>query len=430
MEESKKEKYDIAYLERQVNNLSKLVNINTIINSTLDIKKLLKIIMEIIKEIMDTDASTLLLYDEEKNDLVFKVALGESENILTEKYRVKVGQGIAGWVAEQRKATYVNDVYTDRRFDPDYDKKTGYVTRSILCSPLLFQGKFLGVIQAVNPNNRPGFDDEDMRLFRFFADQCALAVQNAIFFQNALEEERMKAEIISAQSIQESLIPDIDRTFKNIQIAAKSFSAREVGGEFYRLFPFDEENLGITLGDIHLKGVPGSIRASIVTGAIMALTSIHGKNPSSLVRSLFRTLADESSSIKNVSVFYGIINCPERKFKFVNAGIAYPILIRNGIAKYLRFGSKKIEDKERDRESLLVSVTLQEGDLFVILTDGILNVKNKNGKNLGLKNVMDFMHGEFSDPNHMIDSLIGFASEFSGESGRKEDISIIAIKAL
>jgi len=82
-------------LEKQLDNLSKLVEINGIINSTLNINKLLSIIMEMIKNIMNTEASSLLLYDEDMEELVFKVALGEAGDELSEKYRVKLGQGIA-----------------------------------------------------------------------------------------------------------------------------------------------------------------------------------------------------------------------------------------------------------------------------------------------------------------------------------------------
>ncbi len=185
----------LRYLERQLHNLGKLVEINGIINSTLDIGRLLQIIMEIIKDIMETEASTLLLYEEDSRDLVFKVALGDAGRELQEKYRVSMGQGIAGWVAERRKVVYINDVYRDERFDRNFDKMTGFTTKSILCAPLLFKGKLLGVIQAINPRNKPGFDDEDVVLFNAFGNQAALAVQNAIFFQNAIEEERINNEL-------------------------------------------------------------------------------------------------------------------------------------------------------------------------------------------------------------------------------------------
>ncbi len=175
---------DIENLERKLDNLTKLVDINSIINSTLDMGKLLNIIMEIIKEIMETETSTMLLYEEEADDLVFRVALGEAGDKLTERYRVAMGQGIAGWVAQKRKPVIVNDVYKDERFDPEFDKSTGFVTRSILCAPLLYKGRLLGVIQAINPLNKAGFDSADRSLFLvFFRSGRARGPERDIFFQ-------------------------------------------------------------------------------------------------------------------------------------------------------------------------------------------------------------------------------------------------------
>ncbi|MCP4135732.1 MAG: SpoIIE family protein phosphatase [bacterium] len=417
---------DLANLERQVNNLTKLVDINSIINSTLDISKLLTLIMEIIKDIMETEASTLLLYDDTTNDLVFKVALGKAGDELTEKYRVKMGQGIAGWVAEARKPLYVNDVYEDRRFDSNFDKQTGFVTKAILCTPLLFKGKLLGVIQAINPKNRPGFDEEDIKLFKVFAVQAALAVQNAVFFQNALEEERIKSELSSASSIQEMLVPDINETFDNIQISAKSISAREVGGEFHGLYCFGDNNLGIGLVDIHQKGIPGGLHASMVSGALKALVKVKGDNPATLMKALNRATSEDLQYIKHPSLFYGVINTKENILQFVNAGVAYPILVRNGVARYLRFGSKGLGEGAAAPKKVIVR--LRPGDFFVILTDGILNIKNKSGKIFGLKRIMDRLETQFDSPESVIESLVGSADDFTGGLEKREDISIIVFK--
>nr|HPN13779.1 serine/threonine protein phosphatase [Spirochaetota bacterium] len=95
MFKKKQETTDLAVIERQIYNLTKLVHINSMINSTLDMGRLLTVIMETIKDIMETEASTLLLYEEKSDDLVFKVALGEAGKELTERYRIKLGQGIA-----------------------------------------------------------------------------------------------------------------------------------------------------------------------------------------------------------------------------------------------------------------------------------------------------------------------------------------------
>jgi len=417
---------DLARLERQMNNLMKLVDISSVINSTLDIGKLLVIIMEIIKEIMETEASTLLLYDERDKNLAFKVALGEGGKELQEKYRVNLGQGIAGWVAQNRKSLYVNDCYSDPRFDPKYDQQTGFKTNAIMCAPLLFKGKLLGVIQAINPLHAPAFTEEDMHLYNIFSVQAALAVQNAVFFRNALEEERIKSEITSAKSIQESLNPVINRSFGAVTIAAKSISAREVGGEFYSLFEFGGNRIGFSLGDIHEKGVPGSLHASIVSGAIKALAGTRGENPAMVFRLLNSAIAEDLKSIRELSLFYSVIDTVEKVIRFASAGLMYPVLVRDGIARYLRFGRLSMEQEGSDPS--LISVRLRRGDVFAVITGGILKVRNRGGKMLGLKKVMKFLEGSFPGPAEMIDSLIKHAKGYSENIERQDDISIMAIR--
>ncbi len=419
------EQNTVERLEKQIENLTKLQHINRVINSTLDIKKLLTLIMEMIKDIMATDASTLLLYEEETGDLVFNVALGEAGHELTEKYRIRIGQGIAGWVAENRKPVYINDVYNDERFDPNFDKATGYKTKSILCVPLLFKGKLLGVIQAINPNIKAEFDDDDMVLFHSFAEQVVLAVQNAIFFKNALDEERIKNELSSAQSFQNSLLPPINDSNDIASLSAKSIPAREVGGEFYDIFYFNDNSAGIALGDIHQKGISGALYASIFTGAIKALSKLIGNNPPTLVKHLNRLVQDNLKNISHVSLFYGLLSFIDKNITFINAGVAYPILVRKGVARYLHFGcgslSKDIVKLKKIR------VELEPDDLFVIITDGIINLKNKGSQSLGLKRIMDLLgDSRFNNSQEVVASIIKLANDFTEGLDKTEDISIIA----
>lgn len=426
MDEIKTSGNEPEILERQIADLEKLLEINSIINSILDMGKLLNKIMEIIKDIMEAEASTLFLYEEKTKDLVFKVALGEAGKELAEKYRVKIGQGLAGWVAEQRKPIYINDVYHDERFDPNYDKMTGFNSRAILCVPLLFKGKLLGVIQAINPINRDGFNDTDLNLFILFANQAVLAVQNAIFFQTAIEEQRIKSELFSAQAFQKSLFPAIDKKIDKINIAAESFTAREVGGEFYDVFQFDDNSIGIVIGDIHMKGVPGALNASIISGVIKGIASNRQKTPLRLVSNLNNVLKKNVSSINNLSFFYGLIQPNNNTFHFINAGYIYPILIRNNIARYLKFKSNLIEDPEQLTKK--INVKFIPGDFFVIITDGLVNIKNKGAQTLGLKRIMDLLSNSFETPKEIILSLTKLADGFLDGLERMEDVSIIAVK--
>ncbi len=416
--------YTLEYLERQVHNLGKLVEINGIINSTLDIGKLLTIIMEIIKDIMDTETSSMLLYEESTRDLVFRVALGEAGRELQERYRVTIGQGIAGWVAENRKGLIINDAYNDPRFDPNFDRKTGFKTRAILCVPLLFKGKLLGVIQAINPLKKDGFDEDDQRVFITFANQAVLAVQNAIFFQKALEEERIMNELASARSIQSSLHPALTRRFGALSAASRYLPAREVGGEFFDISQ-SGASLRITLGDIHTKGIPGAIQASVVNGAVQAFSRASGANPTRLMKLADGFVAEELAGVDQVSLFYGVIDLKSLVLQFANAGYAYPLLVRDGAARYIRYGTKPLG--VAGEEARRVSIALRSGDAFVVMTDGVISLNNRRGQQLGLKRVMDFFSRDFSGAEDILDSLLRFADEFTEGLEKREDISIVAL---
>ncbi len=408
-------------IEKQLGSINKLLEINSIINSTLDIGKLLNIIMEIIKDIMNAEASTLFLYEESTSELVFKVALGEAGKELTEKHRVKIGQGVAGWVAEKRKPIYINNVYEDKRFDPNYDRLTGFNSRAILCVPLLFKGKLIGVIQAINPIGREGFDDNDMILFSAFAEQAVLAVQNAIFFKEAMEEQRLKSEISAAQSFHNSLLPAVEKKYKNIQIAAKSIPARELGGEFYNI-SFLDNSIGITLGDSNKKGIAGALNAATLLGSIKGITTLVQGSPAMLLKKMNTAF---SGSLDFISIFYGLISCDKNTIQFINIGFAYPIIIRKKIARYLKFTSS-IDKANLSRRT--IKVLLEPNDFFVIITDGIVNLKNRGAQNLGLKRIMDHLSRDFNSPAEIADSLNSMANNFLDGLEKMEDLSIIVFK--
>jgi sigma-B regulation protein RsbU (phosphoserine phosphatase) len=383
--------------------------------------------MENIKDIMTAEASALLLFEEATSELVFKVALGGAGDVLTEKYRVSLGQGIAGWVAREMKPLIVNDAYGDARFDSNFDKSTGFVTRAIICSPLLFKGKLLGVIQAINPVGRREFSDDDMSLFRIFSEQAALAVQNAMFFQNAIEEERIKIELNSARSIRDSMAPDISEVFSGIEVSIKSLPAREMGGAFHGLCRLAGGIPCFVLADVHKKGLPGGLGAASVSGAIRGLFPLKGENPAAFMKSIRDMAPDSFDLISDMTLFIGRIDATGREIIYANAGQVYPILVRAGAASSIRIGIRSLKDADADIKR--VRLRLRPGDAFIVVTDGLLNIKNRNGQVMGLKRLMACLEGLSASAADIVKSVISFSENFSGGLERREDIGIMAIKA-
>ncbi len=180
---------DAGELNRRLAESDALRQVAAAISSVMEVQPLLEMIMEKSKEVMDAEASSLMLLDEETQELVFNVATGEKGAALRE-IRLPLGRGIAGWVAQNKEPLLVPDAYEDPRFNRDADKMSGFHTRSILCVPLMVQDRLLGVVQVLNPNGKDSFEENDRGTFTSFADHASIAIENARLY----EELKQRAE--------------------------------------------------------------------------------------------------------------------------------------------------------------------------------------------------------------------------------------------
>ncbi len=148
------------------------------ITSSLQLDQVLRTIMEKINEVLRPDTWSLLLMDQEKQELYFEIATGTGAGALRD-VRVPVGQGIAGWVAKSGEAVVVPDTSKDSRFFAQVDEKTKMETRSIVAVPVRFREQSLGVIELINCVGPEGFSSRDMALLEALADYAAIAIENA-----------------------------------------------------------------------------------------------------------------------------------------------------------------------------------------------------------------------------------------------------------
>jgi len=176
-------KDDNSFVEpdEKINQLATLVELGTILNSSLEPKEVIKRAMEAATRLMHCEVGSILILDEGKNELFFEVALGEKEEAVKE-IRLKVGEGIAGWVAEHMEPLIVHNVSKDKRHSIRVDEKSGYITKNILCVPVTVKKKLIGVLQAVNKLDNKTFIDEDLELFKLLANQVAIAIENAMLY--------------------------------------------------------------------------------------------------------------------------------------------------------------------------------------------------------------------------------------------------------
>ncbi|MCX5839180.1 MAG: GAF domain-containing protein [Deltaproteobacteria bacterium] len=161
--------------------------------ATFDRQEVLKHTMDMIRTIVNVEAGSLLLL--EGDELAFKVAFNTNPAIDTtilNSFRVRLGQGISGYSAARGEPIIVRDVQISRHFNPDFDRQTGFRTRSALCVPLISRGKVLGVIEVLNKISGD-FNDDDLHLLQSIATSVSIALENSKLYGETLsmaEHER------------------------------------------------------------------------------------------------------------------------------------------------------------------------------------------------------------------------------------------------
>ena len=141
---------------------------------------LLQKIITTITDMLDAERATLFINDEKTNELYTEVAMGLGSN----RIRLPNHLGIAGAVFQTRESINIPYAYADLRFNPSFDKKTGFFTRSILCTPVFNKaGKVIGVTQVLNKHGG-NFTEEDEARLKAFTSQIAIGIENATLFDN------------------------------------------------------------------------------------------------------------------------------------------------------------------------------------------------------------------------------------------------------
>ena len=147
------------------------------LTSSLDLDSILQTIMEKMAEFFRPDTWSLLMVDEQRNELYFAIAVGDAADSLR-NVRLKVGEGIAGWVAQHGERLIVPDVNRDPRFSKKVDDVTAWKTQSIICVPLRSKHRVLGVIQLVNVELEV-FTQDELFFLQTLCDYAAIAIENA-----------------------------------------------------------------------------------------------------------------------------------------------------------------------------------------------------------------------------------------------------------
>lgn len=199
--------------KKEITRLNALINATQTVNSSLELDKVLQLILNEAIKITDAERGTIYLVDENTKEIWSKILVGGELS----EVRQPIGKGISGYVAESGESVNIKDAYKDARFNSEFDKRSGFKTKNILCVPMCNkEGKIIGVFQLIN--KRAGeFGADDETFLRAFSIHAAIAIENSRFASEMVKTERLSAVGRMAGSV----IHDIKNPMSAIRLYAQ-----------------------------------------------------------------------------------------------------------------------------------------------------------------------------------------------------------------
>jgi sigma-B regulation protein RsbU (phosphoserine phosphatase) len=419
---------EMAEMQAKLEDLARLIKVSHVINSTLDLDNLLNTIMEIAKEVMRAEASSLMLLNQEKDELVFKVALGEKGKEIKEKLRLKVGQGIAGWVAEHEKPVVVPDVEKDPRHYRRADTMTGFKTRSLICVPLKANEETIGVIEAMNPLNKASFEEADIDIFTAFANQAAVAIENARLHRSMLEKQKVEQELSIARNIQQSLLPKRIPHLDRVSFGAINEPARSIGGDLYDIFPLSDARIGVAIGDVAGKGIPAAL--FMVKGMSDFRFHVTGDTLCCQVLNKVNKALEDNTLGIFITMLYCVIDTRQMALEYANAGHCQPVLIKNADrSTTLLQGARNLPlGVMSDREYQYEKVPLDPGDTVFLYTDGVTEARDPSGEEFGIERLCEVLKETDRYPEGLVEAVKKTVDEFAHGMPQHDDFTAVALR--
>lgn len=256
-------------LEEHIARLQRIIEISRLLNSTLSLQPLLSEIVRAVCDLTDAETGSILLVDRRTGELRFEATTHPDGHAI---YQMAVPmESIAGWVFQHNEPVVVADARKDSRFYAQVDRATGGETRSLIAVPMAVRGKVIGVVEVINRRNGNPFTNDDVETLRILADQAAIAVENAVLFEQSdlvaeiVHEMRTPLGVIAAYAdliTRETTSPQDRDTFARL-IQQEALRLSQMAGEFLDLARLESGRVFLAREPVNLAEIVESVLAAL-----------------------------------------------------------------------------------------------------------------------------------------------------------------------
>lgn len=299
--------------------------------------------------------------------------------------------------------------------------------RARLFLPVSNRNELVGVLTVGKKITERRFSYEDMTLLSLLSTQIAIAFENILLYQERLSRQRLDEELHLAREIQRMLLPREAPRSERFEIAAINLPSQEVGGDYYDFMILPNGLIGVAIGDIAGKGIPGALLMSNLQAAGRA-SAIRSTDTHRVMEELNNQITRSTTSEKYATFFYGIL-WPDHKLTYSNAGHNYPLhchddgeiceLRQSNLIVGVREGIKYDEH----------TIALQPGEVLIFYTDGVTEATDKNLEEFGVKRLSEVIRSNSKlSAENLRNAIYEAVLQFAGENAEADDLTLVVVK--
>jgi len=412
------------------NRLKKLIEANQHLACIDSLDALFPKLLDLAKNATAAEASSLMLYDRKRDVLEFasvadEVIGGDGRETLKRTVELKMGEGIAGWVAENRQPLIIKDAQKDPRFFKNADRQTGFLTRTLLSVPLVYREELMGVINVLNSKEKPCFDSKDQALLESFAHMATVAIIRSRLLAARLKQQRFKIQLEAASKIQSLFWPKLPEMGTGSNVWAISVPAAFVGGDLYDFISMQDGSWVIYVADVADKGLPAALIMVALWSRIRSEALLHKD-----VDRLLETVNNAMVELMAEEGFFATIIMGRYwpatgKMQLACGGHLPPLWIkRDGLRDSLDIEGPSlgiIPRADYEKEEIILS----PGESILFLTDGVTEAENEQNELFGHHRLVERIQKTNKPPwgNGILDAI----NAWQGTAEASDDLTMLEI---
>ncbi|MCI0698745.1 SpoIIE family protein phosphatase [candidate division KSB1 bacterium] len=299
--------------------------------------------------------------------------------------------------------------------------------RARLFLPVSNRNELVGVLTVGKKITERRFSYEDMTLLSLLSTQIAIAFENILLYQERLTRQRLDEELHLAREIQRMLLPRQAPRSERFEIAAINLPSQEVGGDYYDFMILPNGLIGVAIGDIAGKGIPGALLMSNLQAAGRA-AAIRSTRTDRVMEELNNQITRSTPAEKYATFFYSIL-WPDQKLTYTNAGHNYPLHCRiDGTLCELRQSNLIVGVREGIKYDEH-TIALQPGEALIFYTDGVTEAADKSLEEFGVERLSEVIRSNSRlSAEGLRNAIYEAVLQFTGDTSQADDLTLVVVK--